>query len=123
MKKLASHTILLVTCGKLMMLLFIIFPLYESSLEPVLFSSSLNDPVCLTTLSMGHFCRMYQALLASGDQTSAKVLLEKIPKDDAHVCYVIKECESVYVASSSVNKKKGRHKKKMLKMSRNGREV
>ncbi|XP_023524929.1 pentatricopeptide repeat-containing protein At4g04790, mitochondrial-like isoform X2 [Cucurbita pepo subsp. pepo] len=69
------------------------------------------------------YLRMYQALLASGDQTSAKVLLEKIPKDDAHVCYVIKECESVYVASSSVNKKKGRHKKKMLKMSRNGREV
>lgn len=71
---------------------------------------------------MGHFCRMYQALLASGDQKSAKVLLDKIPKDDAHVCCIIKQCDLVYVAPSSVKKKKGRHKKK-VKVGRNEREV
>lgn len=84
-------------------------------------SSRSNGSDCLT-LTMGHFCRMYQALLASGDQKSAKVLLDKIPKDDVHVCWMIKECELVYVASSSV-KRKGSNKKKMLKMSRNEREV
>ena len=60
---------------------------------------------------MGHFCRMYQALLASGDSKSAKLLLGKIPKDDADVCYIIKECERVYSSTAK--------KKKVLKMSRN----
>ncbi|KAE8650683.1 pentatricopeptide repeat-containing protein At4g04790, mitochondrial-like [Cucumis sativus] len=57
------------------------------------------------------YLKMYQALLASGDSKSAKLLLGKIPKDDADVCYIIKECERVYSSTAK--------KKKVLKMSRN----
>ncbi|KAI4374757.1 hypothetical protein MLD38_012714 [Melastoma candidum] len=42
------------------------------------------------------YLRMYQALLASGDHKSARELLKKIPRDDAHVCLVINKCKEVY---------------------------
>ncbi|KAE8637213.1 hypothetical protein CSA_021116 [Cucumis sativus] len=61
------------------------------------------------------YLKMYQALLASGDSKSAKLLLGKIPKDDADVCYIIKECERVYSSTAK--------KKKVLKMSRNNVEI
>ncbi|XP_038897829.1 pentatricopeptide repeat-containing protein At4g04790, mitochondrial-like isoform X2 [Benincasa hispida] len=64
------------------------------------------------------YLRMYQALLASGAVESAKVLLDKIPKDDAHVCWIIKECELLYIGSPTERKAK-RKKKKKKKMSRN----
>ncbi|KAJ0102362.1 hypothetical protein Patl1_04320 [Pistacia atlantica] len=42
------------------------------------------------------YLRMYQALLASGDHQSARKILNKIPKDDPHVCMGIKACKSTY---------------------------
>lgn len=59
------------------------------------------------------YLRMFQALLASGALESAKVLRDKIPKDDAHVWRIIKECELVYIASSTAKKAKGKMKKEM----------
>ncbi|KAH6835532.1 hypothetical protein C2S53_015625, partial [Perilla frutescens var. hirtella] len=52
------------------------------------------------------FVRMYQALLASGDKKSAAKLLNKIPKDDAHVCCVIKACQQTYVKAEPAKSKK-----------------
>ncbi|KAJ7948482.1 Pentatricopeptide repeat-containing protein [Quillaja saponaria] len=43
------------------------------------------------------FLRMYQALLASGDYRSAKLILHRIPKDDPHVCSVLKACQKTYI--------------------------
>lgn len=53
-------------------------------------------------------CRMYQALLASGDRKSARIMLSKIPKDDIHVRCVIKACQTNYNTPKSAadNKKK-----------------
>lgn len=42
------------------------------------------------------YLRMYQALLASGDKKSAANMLSKIPRDDPHVCCVIKACQQTY---------------------------
>ncbi|KAL2476241.1 Pentatricopeptide repeat-containing protein [Abeliophyllum distichum] len=42
------------------------------------------------------YLRMYQALLASGDRKSAANILSKIPRDDPHVCCVIKACQQTY---------------------------
>lgn len=51
-------------------------------------------------------CRMYQACLACGDHKSAANILHKIPKDDPHVCCVIKACQTTYAKSSVKGKKK-----------------
>jgi hypothetical protein len=56
-------------------------------------------------------CRMYQALLASGDNKSAKIMLNKIPKDDHHVRCVIKACERSYIVSNSNGCMKKKKKK------------
>ncbi|XP_073009231.1 pentatricopeptide repeat-containing protein At4g04790, mitochondrial-like isoform X2 [Typha latifolia] len=40
--------------------------------------------------------RMYQALLASGECEAAKEMLKRIPKEDPHVCDIIKSCKSTY---------------------------
>ncbi|KAK9269666.1 hypothetical protein L1049_001444 [Liquidambar formosana] len=50
-----------------------------------------------------------RSLLASGDHKSAANMLKKIPKDDPHVCCVIKAYQMTYVKSTSV---KGKNKKK-----------
>lgn len=56
---------------------------------------------------------MYQVLLASGDHKSAKILLNKIPKDDIHVRCVIKACQTSYITSKSTKgKKKNKVKRK-----------
>ncbi|XP_021636732.2 pentatricopeptide repeat-containing protein At4g04790, mitochondrial [Hevea brasiliensis] len=55
------------------------------------------------------YLRMYQALLASGDQKSAKLMLAKIPKYDLHVCLIIQACQKTYIGSNST---KGKKKKK-----------
>lgn len=55
---------------------------------------------------------MYQALLASGDDKSAAKLLNKIPKDDPHVCCVIKACQETYQKPQYVKTKKRNRKLK-----------
>ncbi|KAL8510528.1 hypothetical protein ACS0TY_017375 [Phlomoides rotata] len=57
------------------------------------------------------FVRMYQALLASGDDKSAAKLLNKIPKYDPHVRCVLKACQQTYKKPQSI-KTKGRKKAK-----------
>ncbi|XP_043704331.1 pentatricopeptide repeat-containing protein At4g04790, mitochondrial-like [Telopea speciosissima] len=52
------------------------------------------------------FLRMYQVLLASGEHTSTKNMLKKIPQDDPHVRHVINACQKIYGNSKSVKKKK-----------------
>ncbi|KAG6526381.1 hypothetical protein ZIOFF_016364 [Zingiber officinale] len=42
------------------------------------------------------FIRMYQALLASKEFAAAKELLKRIPREDRHVQYLIKACETRY---------------------------
>lgn len=61
-------------------------------------------------------CRMYQALLASGDQKSAANILSKIPRDDPHVCCVIKACQQTYKSAfvKSERKKKLKAPMKVL---------
>lgn len=59
-------------------------------------------------------CRMYQALLASGDHKSAKIMLNKIPKDDPHVLSVIKAFQRNYIVSNSADGKKRKKKKKEM---------
>lgn len=60
-------------------------------------------------------CRMYQALLASGDKTMAQKFVKKIPQDDPHVRLVIKECNDAFASSASVKKKKHQKKRGELK--------
>lgn len=57
-------------------------------------------------------CRMYQALLASGDSKSAKLMLANIPKDDLHVYVIIEACQKAYNRSKSA---KGKNKKNKSK--------
>lgn len=57
------------------------------------------------------FLRMYQALLASGDNKSAKIMLNKFPKDDPHVRCVIKACDRSYIVSNSENSMKKKKQK------------
>lgn len=61
------------------------------------------------------YLRMYQALLASGDHGSAKIMLKKIPKDDVDVCYVIKAIQDKYDDLTHVGKKKKKRGKKKEK--------
>ncbi|KAJ8532600.1 hypothetical protein K7X08_012523 [Anisodus acutangulus] len=42
------------------------------------------------------YVRMYQALLALGDYKSAANILNKIPRDDIHVCSVVQACQAAY---------------------------
>ncbi|XP_022877504.1 pentatricopeptide repeat-containing protein At4g04790, mitochondrial-like isoform X1 [Olea europaea var. sylvestris] len=62
------------------------------------------------------YLRMYQALLASGDQKSAANMLSKIPRDDPHVCCVIKACQQTYKSAfiKSERKKKLKAPMKVL---------
>ncbi|XP_076959699.1 pentatricopeptide repeat-containing protein At4g04790, mitochondrial-like [Bidens hawaiensis] len=57
------------------------------------------------------YVRMYQALLASGAHKAAKVILEKIPDDDPHVCGVLKASLETFGKTASV-KSEGKKKKK-----------
>ncbi|XP_058730510.1 pentatricopeptide repeat-containing protein At4g21880, mitochondrial-like [Vicia villosa] len=59
------------------------------------------------------YVRMYQALLASGDQRSADFILKKIPRDDAEICTVISACQKTYV--DKVKSVEGEKKKKNVK--------
>lgn len=47
---------------------------------------------------------MYQALLALGDRQSAKKMLKQIPRDDPHVCFVIKASQAAYQTKDCKNK-------------------
>lgn len=49
---------------------------------------------------------MYQAFLVAGDRKAAKILLTKIPKDDPHVRYIIKACQTTYSDSTTTETKK-----------------
>ncbi|KAK6154400.1 hypothetical protein DH2020_008648 [Rehmannia glutinosa] len=57
------------------------------------------------------FVRMYQALLASGDNKSAAKILLAIRKDDPHVRRVVEACQKTYVKSASAEKKQKKKKK------------
>ncbi|XP_065862261.1 pentatricopeptide repeat-containing protein At4g04790, mitochondrial-like isoform X2 [Euphorbia lathyris] len=58
-----------------------------------------------------NYLKMYQALLASGDQGSAKKLLVKIPKEDTHNRMIIKACQRTYMPTVAKGKKKQKKKK------------
>ncbi|KAL6544431.1 hypothetical protein OROMI_023293 [Orobanche minor] len=61
------------------------------------------------------FVRMYQALLASGNNKSAAKILNKTQKDDPHVRCVIKACQKTYIKKSpTVSKKQKKKEKKAL---------
>ncbi|KAK4355281.1 hypothetical protein RND71_024252 [Anisodus tanguticus] len=57
------------------------------------------------------YVRMYQVLLALGDYKSAANILNKIPRDDVHVCSVVQACQAAYGTSASA---KGKKKKKKI---------
>lgn len=65
-----------------------------------------SDKRSLIVVHCSSVCRMYQALLASGDQKSAAKLLSKIPKDDGHVRCVLRACHQKYVKGESVKTRK-----------------
>lgn len=60
------------------------------------------------------YVRMYRALLALGDYKSAANILNKIPRDDIHVCSVVQACQAAYGMSNSA-KGKGKRKGKKNK--------
>ncbi|XP_043811222.1 pentatricopeptide repeat-containing protein At4g04790, mitochondrial isoform X2 [Manihot esculenta] len=62
--------------------------------------------------NVASYLRMYQALLASGDSKSAKLMLANIPKDDLHVYVIIEACQKAYNRSKSA---KGKNKKNKSK--------
>uniref|UniRef100_A0A2C9W6R3 PROP1-like PPR domain-containing protein n=1 Tax=Manihot esculenta TaxID=3983 RepID=A0A2C9W6R3_MANES len=62
--------------------------------------------------NVASYLRMYQALLASGDCKSAKLMLANIPKDDLHVYVIIEACQKAYNRSKSA---KGKNKKNKSK--------
>eukprot|EP00256_Glycine_max_P042171 XP_006592494.1 pentatricopeptide repeat-containing protein At4g04790, mitochondrial isoform X3 [Glycine max] len=64
------------------------------------------------------YLRMYQALLAAGDDTSAHLILKKIPQDDAEICSVIIACQETYNGLNSVEEKKKQGKKRKKKKSK-----
>lgn len=49
---------------------------------------------------------MYQALLASGDHKSAKILLSKIPRDDPHVRSIVGACKATYKREKKIEEQK-----------------
>lgn len=89
--------------------------LFEVGSRAVCVFSSFS--ICLIVVAINYFygCRMYHALLASGDHRSANIMLKKIPKDDAEVCYVIKACQDTYGDHTPVGKKKKKGGKKKEK--------
>ncbi|XP_004244155.1 pentatricopeptide repeat-containing protein At4g04790, mitochondrial isoform X2 [Solanum lycopersicum] len=56
------------------------------------------------------YVRMYRALLALGDYKSAANILNNIPRDDFHVCNVVKACQTAYGTSASAKGKKKENK-------------
>ncbi|XP_076910860.1 pentatricopeptide repeat-containing protein At4g04790, mitochondrial-like [Bidens hawaiensis] len=62
------------------------------------------------------YVRMYQALLASGAHKAAKVILEKIPDDDPHVCGVLKASHETFGKTASVVSEEKKKKKKMSRV-------
>ncbi|KAL7216949.1 hypothetical protein ACSBR1_028806 [Camellia fascicularis] len=68
--------------------------------------NKLNGVYISALLLFEFLCRMYQALLASGDHKSATNMLNKIPKDDPHVRCVIKACQATYIKPTSSKEKK-----------------
>ncbi|KAL6538409.1 hypothetical protein OROGR_012397 [Orobanche gracilis] len=60
------------------------------------------------------FVRMYQALLASGNNKSAAKILNKTQKDDPHVRCVIKACQKTYIKKSPPVSKRQKKKEKAL---------
>ncbi|PHT43898.1 hypothetical protein CQW23_17923 [Capsicum baccatum] len=54
------------------------------------------------------YVRMYRAMLALGDYEYAADILDKIPRDDIHVCSVVQACQAAY----GTGKGKGKKKKK-----------
>ncbi|KAL3736772.1 hypothetical protein ACJRO7_025671 [Eucalyptus globulus] len=58
---------------------------------------------------------MYQALLASGDLKSARIVLSKMPKDDPHVRLIIQESQTVYAKMASEKKTEKNRKTKGIK--------
>ncbi|KAF8016362.1 hypothetical protein BT93_H1769 [Corymbia citriodora subsp. variegata] len=61
------------------------------------------------------FLRMYQALLASGDIESARIVLSKMPKNDPHVRLIIQESQKVYAEMASEKKMEKDPKTKLTK--------
>ncbi|KAJ8542936.1 hypothetical protein K7X08_005459 [Anisodus acutangulus] len=61
------------------------------------------------------YVRMYQVLLSLRDYKSAANILNKIPRDDIHVCSVVQACQAAYGTSASA---KGKKKKKKIKLGR-----
>jgi hypothetical protein len=55
--------------------------------------------------------------LASGGHVSAKVMLNKIPKDDPHVRIVIQECQRTYIGHTYIKGEKKRIKEGRRKRS------
>ncbi|CAN4104074.1 unnamed protein product [Withania somnifera] len=68
------------------------------------------------------YVRMYRALLALGDYKSAANVLNKIPRDDVHVCSVVQACQAAYgVSESAKGKGIGIGKKKIKKIGKDVR--
>ncbi|CAI9088502.1 OLC1v1022839C3 [Oldenlandia corymbosa var. corymbosa] len=61
------------------------------------------------------YVRMYQVLLALGDNKSAEGILNKIPTDDYHVNLVIQASQAKYIKADSPDEKKNKKKKKKKK--------
>lgn len=62
------------------------------------------------------WCRMYRALLALGDYKSAANILKNIPRDDIHVCSVVKACQTAHGMSAPAKGKKKKRKNVSYKM-------
>ncbi|GER56575.1 pentatricopeptide repeat-containing protein [Striga asiatica] len=60
------------------------------------------------------YVRMYQALLASGDNKSAAKVLNNIKKDDPHVRCVLKACRNKYIKLPSVERRQKKKKKALV---------
>ncbi|XP_015170188.1 pentatricopeptide repeat-containing protein At4g04790, mitochondrial-like isoform X2 [Solanum tuberosum] len=56
------------------------------------------------------YVRMYRALLALGDYKSAENILKNIPRDDIHVCSVVKACQTAHGMSAPAKGKKKKRK-------------
>ncbi|XP_056167549.1 pentatricopeptide repeat-containing protein At4g04790, mitochondrial-like isoform X2 [Syzygium oleosum] len=61
------------------------------------------------------FLRMYQAVLASGDLKSARIVLSKMPRNDPHVRLIIQESQRVYAEMASEKKTEENRKTKVTK--------
>lgn len=66
-----------------------------------------DDGLCFCMI-----CRMYRVLLACGESTSAKLILKKIPQDDSHIRFILKEYKRIHSKSDSQKMKKKKKKSK-----------